>query len=170
MSDGIFTQPGPDGIFGRGGPPGDASSPSIDSDGTELRETLVVSYPSAGHMRVARATRNAKTGQIVEFQEQAREPTPEEVEILKRHGVVVGPGSMVRSSSGMPAIGEVPEAPVVPGWVKIAGAVAVGAAGLWAVNKWVLPKFASGGDEGDEGAADDAVDADETDDDDGDDT
>lgn len=150
--DGIFTQPGPDGIFGRGGDPGDASAPSIDSDGTPLHETLVVVYPSPGHMRVARATRHPQTHKV-EFQEQYRLPTPEEVELLKQQGVTVGPGSMVTSQggavSGLGADEGAPPAPLVPGWVKIGAAVAVGAAGFWAVNKWVVPMVSGDRDDGD---------------------
>jgi len=167
---GIFTQHGPNGVFGRGGPPEDASAPPVDGDGTPLRETLVVAYPSPGHMRVARAIRHPHNppGQQVEFQEEFRVPTPEEVALLATQGVTVGPGSMVQSQTAMmpptqlgptqPGIGGVGDAPgEEPGfpWVKVALGVAAGAAGFWAVNKWVLPRFAGDEDDGDEGAVDD---------------
>ncbi len=138
MSDGIFTQPGPDGIFGRGGDPADASSPPIDGDDTPLRETLVVDFPSPGHMRVARAIRHPKTGKFTEFQEEFREPTPSEVALLKQKGVVVGPGSMVVSQNGVGEVGA--PAPGQP-WFKIGAALAIGAAGCYAVTKYVLPMF-----------------------------
>ncbi len=163
MSDGIFTQPGPDGIFGRGGEPGDAAAPPIDGDGTPLRETLVAVFPSPGHMRVARAIRYPKRppGQDVEFQEEYRVPTPEEVALLARQGIVAGPGSMVVSQGPAPVAGL---GEVAPGstdgqpWLKLVGALVVGAAGMWAVNKFVLPRFAGddGGDS-DEGEPEDDV-------------
>ena len=160
--DGIFTQPGPDGIFGRGGQPGDASSPPIDSDDTPLRDTLLVAYPSPGHMRVARAVRHTKTGKIVEFQEQYREPTPEEVQLLKEQGLKVGPGSMVLSGGGggdALTAALVPPAPSTPPpaapeqergvlavvkrqpWIRIGMGVAIGAAGFWAYGKYIAPMF-----------------------------
>lgn len=157
INDGIFTQPGPDGIFNRGGEPLDADSPPIDSDGTPLRETLVVAYPSPGHMRVARATRHPQTGKV-EMHEQYRMPTPEEVELLKKQGVAVGAGSMVTSQTpinpvtilgptrpGFGGLGETPppgekDKKKIP-WVTLGLGVAAGAAGFWAVNKWVLPMF-----------------------------
>ncbi len=154
QNDGIFTQSGPDGIFGGGGDPLDASSPPIDSDDTPLRETLVVDFPSPGHMRVARATRHPKSGRT-EMYEEYREPTPEEVEILARQGVTVGPGSMVTSMpqpmspAVMPSVGgyvgATDGAPPPEGffasqpWLKIGLGVAVGVAGFWAANKWVMP-------------------------------
>lgn len=156
MQDGIFTQPGPDGMFGRGGPPGDASSPPIDSDDTPLRETLLVAYPSPGHMRVARAIRHPKSGRT-EQQEQYRVPTPEEVAFLKQQGVPgagsVGAGSLVPAGGGVVAgFGDatLPPAGTDPGvgapsalgtWVKYGAVFAAGAAGFWAVNKWVIPRF-----------------------------
>jgi hypothetical protein len=145
--DGIFTQHGPDGIFGRGGPPEDASSPPIDGDGTPLRETLVVVYPSPGHMRVARAIRHPKSGKV-EFQEQYRVPTPEEAAFLKQQGITLGPGSMVTSQlPPVSGLGDAAAAAANGGvpWVKLGVAVALGAAGFWAVNKWVVPMF--GGDD-----------------------
>ncbi len=153
-NDGIFTQPGPNGIFGRGGLPGDASSPPIDGDGTPLRETLVVAYPSPGHMRVARAFRHAKTGHT-EFQEEYRVPTPEEQQMLKEQGLNVGAGSMILPSA-VAGLGE--DAPVGPppaetggiiGAVKkhpfiTLGVVAVTAgAGYWAYGKYISPMFGS---------------------------
>lgn len=157
INDGIFTQPGPDGIFNRGGPPLDASSPPIDSDGTPLRETLVVAYPSPGHMRVARAIRHPKSGRV-EMYEEYREPTEDEIAILKRQGVTVGPGSMVQHMpSPMPPAVAPPVGGYVgaagsgeaerPGffasqpWMKLTIAAGVGAAAFWAVNKWVIPMF-----------------------------
>ena len=158
MQDGIFTQPGPDGMFGRGGPPGDSSSPVIDSDDTPLRETLLVAYPSPGHMRVARAIRHPKSGRT-EQQEQYRVPTPEEVEFLKQQGLPgtgagsVGPGSMVQTG-GLgetapampptdPAAGTAPagEPSALWTWAKYGAVFAAGAAGFWAVNRWVVPYF-----------------------------
>ena len=149
-NEGIFTQPGPDGILGRGGEPQDATSPPIDSDGTMLRETLVADFPSPGHMRVARAIRHPHGK--VEFQEQYREPTPSEVALLAQKGVKVGPGSMVTSSS-MQGIGDagVPDAAPAGGpgvlnqikaqpWLKLAGAVVVGAVGYYVTTKWVVPE------------------------------
>jgi hypothetical protein len=149
-NEGIFTQPGPDGILGRGGEPEDATSPTIDGDGAALRETLVVAYPSPGHMRVARAIRHPQGN--VEFQEQYRVPTASEVALLAQKGVKVGPGSMV-TSQGIQGIGDagVPgevAAQAQPGvlntlkgqpWLKLAGAVAVGAVGCWVAGKWVVP-------------------------------
>lgn len=139
--DGIFTQPGPDGIFGRGGTPEDAASPPIDGDGTPLRETLVVAYPSPGHMRVARVLRHPQTGKIVEWQEKYREPTPEEEAFLKQRGLVVGAGSMIQSGApgAVGGLGEASAAPAGIPWVKLGVAAAVGAAGFWAVNKFVVP-------------------------------
>lgn len=164
MYEGMFTQPGSDGIFGGDGVPEDASSPSVDSDGEPLRETLIVSYPSPGHMRVARATLDRRTGQV-ERHEQDREPAPDEVALLRQRGVAVGPGSIVRQPANL---GEVslpgPRLPALPGdvtrpglpplpaggvvpvpekkprtWLKVGVALVVGAAGFWAVNKWVVP-------------------------------
>ncbi len=146
--DGIFTQPGPNGIFGRGGTPGDPTSPPIDSDGTPLRETLLVAYPSPGHMRVARAIRHAKTGHT-EFQEEYRVPTPEEAQMLKEQGLTVGPGSMV-TGGALAGLGEDPPPVEAPGvvaaikrqpWVRIGLGVAVGVAGSWAYGKYVAPMF-----------------------------
>lgn len=180
MADGIFTQPGPDGLFGRGGEPLDASAPPIDSDGTPLKETLVAVFPSPGHMRVARATRHPKTGKV-EFQEQYRVPTPEEVTYLKSQGIgPVGAGSMVPApgtgiSSGTGALGDptappdpsAPAAPPAPAkgfpWGIAIGALVVGAAGLWAANKYVVP-LVSGDDKDKDDGADDVGD-DEGDDD-----
>lgn len=152
--DGIFTQPGPDGIFGRGGPAEDASSPPIDSDDTPLRDTLLVAYPSPGHMRVARAVRNVKTGKITEFQEQYREPTPEEVQLLKQQGLKVGPGSMVLSGLGEDSALTLPPTTPPPEqergvlavvkrqpWIRIGMGVAVGVAGFWAYGKYIAPMF-----------------------------
>lgn len=178
MGDGIFTQPGPDGIFNGGnGPSGDASNPTIDSSGNafdfglndaqSLRETLLVAYPSPGHMRVARAIVNAETNELKEYQEQFREPSPEEVEWLRRKGVTVGPGSIVKSQSGgggggppqggggiAPGVGDAgnppngtaaTNLPAQPksgmGLLGIGLAFAAGAAALWAGNKYVLPKL-----------------------------
>lgn len=154
FNDGIFTQPGPDGLFGRGGMPQDASAPAIDGDDSQLRETLVVAYPSPGHMRVARAIRHPRNppGQQVEFQEQYRVPTPEEVALLKTQGVTVGPGSMVQSQTMMappsqlgptyPGIGEVAvppgDKPKFP-FVKVGLGVVAGAVGFWAFCKWGMP-------------------------------
>jgi len=171
-SSGIFTQPGPDGIFGRGGEPGDPGSPAIDADGTPLRETLVVAYPSPGHMRVARAIRHPQNGKV-EFQEEYRVPTPEEVALLAQQGVTAGQGSMVVSQnatmpstmpstqlgptrSGIGAVGDPPADAGFP-WLTAGIAVVVGAAGFWAVNKWVVPKLSGDRD------ADDADDGDDDD-------
>lgn len=150
-NDGIFTQPGPNGIFGRGGTPGDASSPPIDSDDTPLRETLVVAYPSPGHMRVARAIRHAKTGHK-EFQEEFRVPTPDEMELLKQQGLTVGPGSMVLAGLGEDTHATTNPSPdgQQPGvlgaikrqpWIRIGLGVAVGVAGYWAYGRYVAPMF-----------------------------
>lgn len=142
MQEGIFTQPGPDGIFGRGGEPQDATSPSIDSDDQNLRETLVAVFPSPGHMRVARATRNMKTNRV-EKHEEFRVPTQKEVELLAQQGVK--PQALTSA-----ALGEAPLAPTTTSstpWVKIGIAAAVGAGALWAVNKYVLPRFQKNPDE-----------------------
>lgn len=166
--DGIFTEHGPDGIFGRGGDPNDPSAPPVDGDGTPLRETLVVVYPSPGHMRVARAVRHPRTGKV-EFQEQYRVPTPEEVVLLKQQGVTVGPGSMVTSQTAVSGLGDAPAAAAAASeglpWVKLGIAAAVGAAGFWAVNKWVVPMIseeprANGADDEDD-EPDDEPEADE---------
>jgi len=155
MADGIFTQPGPSGIFGRGGPPGDSSNTPIDSDDTPLRETLLVAYPSPGHMRVARAIRHPKSGRV-EMQEEYRVPSPEEVEFLRAQGVPnVGAGSMVRNGGGAVAgFGDAAMPPTDPGttphaeqlsalWTvaKYGAVFAAGAVGFWAVNRWVVPYF-----------------------------
>jgi len=154
MSDGIFTQPGPDGIFGygQGGPPQDPSSPTIDSDDNDLRETLVAVFPSPGHMRVARAVRNVKSG-VVEKYEEYREPTAREREILAQQGVTAPPAPSMPAPAYYPA----PTALVAPQlggtatdagkddgqpWLKLAGAALVGAAALWATQKWVMPMLA----------------------------
>jgi 2-phospho-L-lactate transferase/gluconeogenesis factor (CofD/UPF0052 family) len=159
MQDGIFTQPGPNGIFGRGGEPGDASAPTVDGDGTMLRETLVVVYPSPGHMRVARAIRHPKTGKV-EFQEEYRVPTPDEVELLKQQGVVAGPGSMITSQGPAPVVGGLGDAAAPPAdgqpWLKLGIALVAGAAGFWAVNKWVVPMVSGGSDDGVDDADDSA--------------
>ncbi len=169
MADGIFTQPSGGGVFRDDGlsPQNDPAAPPIDSDGTPLRETLVVVYPSPGHMRVARAIRHPQSGRV-EYQEELRVPTQEEVNLLAQQGVTVGPGSMVTNDTGarmpginggpsqMPRIGEVaPSGQAVAAsgtpWVKLLLALGAGAAGLWAVNKWVVPKVGDfldgGGDE-----------------------
>ena len=175
-NDGIFTQHGPDGIFGRGGEPGDASAPTVDSDGTPLHETLIVAYPSPGHMRVARATRHPKSGRV-EFQEEYRMPTPEEVALLAQKGVSAGAGSMMNPPAAVGmfgsgrGVGEVtPPAPEEDKsifdqpWLKIAGGVAVGVAGFWVAQKWVMPWFAArsaakaGGDDDYDDGADDGAD------------
>lgn len=162
--EGIFTQHGPDGIFNSGGgTPNDASAPIIDSDGTPLRETLVVTYPSPGHMRVARARRNPTSGKV-EMQEEERVPTPAEVEFLKNKGVVAGPGSMVTTQVSMPSLGaSVDPATGMPapgtlgpvGGAKstiktIAKVVAIGAVaigGFYAVNRWVVPMVTGDSDQ-----------------------
>lgn len=151
MNEGIFTQPGPDGIFGRGGTPQDATSPSIDSDDQNLRETLVAVFPSPGHMRVARATRNIKTNKV-EKHEEFRIPTQKEVELLAQQGI--RPTAMTPATLG--AVG-----PAGGGgglldqpWLKLGVAAAVGAGALWAVNKWVLPRL-EGSDDGDDEDEDD---------------
>lgn len=176
MGDGIFTQPGPDGIFNGGnGPSGDASNPTIDSSGNafdfglndaqSLRETLLVAYPSPGHMRVARAIVNAETNELKEYQEQFREPSPDEVEWLRRKGVTVGQGSIVKSQGGgppsngggiAPGVGDagnppngtaatnLPAQPPQKSGMGLLGVGLVfvaGAAALWAGNKYVLPKI-----------------------------
>ena len=153
MSDGIFTQPGPDGIFGygQGGKPLDASSPTIDSDGEDLRETLVAVFPSPGHMRVARAVRNRKTGNVEKYEE-FREPTERERTILAQQGVFPPPAAPV---PGPASYGPAPSALVAPQlgatdggngkggegwpWFKLAIAAGVGAAALWAAQKYVMP-------------------------------
>lgn len=153
MSDGIFTQPGPDGIFGygQGGKPLDASSPTIDSDDRDLRETLVAVFPSPGHMRVARATRNVKTG-VVEKYEEYREPTERERAILAQQGVYPppaapspGPVSYPPAPTGLVAPqlgstegtgnGKTNEWP----WFKLALAAGLGVAACLATQKYVMP-------------------------------
>lgn len=168
MSDGIFAQPGPNGIFNDGsGQPLDSAAPPIDSDDTPLRETLVAVFPSPGHMRVARAIRHPKSGSV-EFQEQYRVPTPAEVELLRNQGITadVGPGSMMPALNGADAgvapaaNGAAPATGAAPGfpWGKVGLAIVAGAAGFWAVNKYVVPKFTGDGKEepaDDDGRADD---------------
>lgn len=157
-NEGIFTQPGPDGIFGRGGDPQDASSPSIDSDGQNLRETLVAVFPSPGHMRVARATKNIKTGRT-EMHEQYRVPTQKEVELLAQQGITpqaLGPSSLGAAPDAQPGVlGTIINQP----WLKLAGAAVVGAVGFWAVKKYVLDKDVE--DEEEEEEDDDAAGGDE---------
>jgi hypothetical protein len=156
MSEGIFTQPGPDGIFGhgQGGTPLDATSPTIDSDDNNLRETLVAVFPSPGHMRVARAVRNVKSG-VVEKYEEYREPTEREREILAQQGVVMPPAAAVPPPAYYPAPSSLvaPQLGATDGsdkrddgqpWLKLAGAALVGAAALWAAQKWVMPMLAKG--------------------------
>lgn len=177
MSDGIFTQPGPDGIFGygQGGKPLDASSPTIDSDDVDLRETLVAVFPSPGHMRVARAVRNRKTG-VVEKYEEYREPTERERAILAQQGVFPpaappappspsfppAPTGLVAPQLGSTDSGSGNGAGKNQGWpwFKLAIAAGVGAAALWAAQKYVVPKMnpqpddddgADGDDKGDDG-------------------
>lgn len=160
-NDGIFTQPGPDGIFGRGGEPLDASNPVIDANDQNLRETLVAVWQAPGHMRVARATRNIKTGGV-EQHEDYREPTERERAILVSQGVTA-PVQVATQLGAIPSpaqlSGDTP-APAgaaadakKPGqpWMKLGVAVAVGAAGFWAFGKWVVPyleaRKAAGDDE-----------------------
>ncbi len=173
--DGIFTPPNDGGIF-RDGSTGNMDAPPIDGDDTPLRETLVVAYPAPGHMHVARAIRHPKSGNV-EFQEQYRVPTDAEKVWLKQQGIdVVGPGSMIppQSTGGMGAIDTSnPNAPIVTGspassgppapastgtpWVKIGIALAAGAAGMWVVGKWVVPKLEDWGVLG--GGDDDSLDS-----------
>lgn len=178
MSDGIFTQPGPDGIFGygQGGKPLDASSPTIDSDDRDLRETLVAVFPSPGHMRVARATRNIKTG-VVEKYEEYREPTERERAILAQQGVyppasapVPGPVSYPPAPTGLvaPQLGNAEggagngKAGEWP-WFKLAIAAGIGVAACLATQKYVMPLVASRSnpraDDADDDGDDDAGDA-----------
>lgn len=141
-NDGIFTQPGDEGLFGRGYPAQDPSAPAIDSDGTNLRETLMIAYPSPGHMRVARAIRHPKSG-AVEFQEEYREPTPREREWLRQRGIPeIGPGSMVPNGTMSQAIGDTAIAtptgqPPEQGtpWLKLGLAFAAGALAIWGAPK-----------------------------------
>lgn len=167
MAEGIFSQHGPEGIFNAGqGPPADASNPIIDSDGTPLREVLEVAFPSPGHMRVARALRHPTSGKT-EYQEQFREPSPEEVEWLRRSGVTVGQGSMVQSRQ-VPSVGDTgpgiapnvaapapngvapnAQAPAANGqpqksgfgWLGVLAAFAAGGAALYVGGKYVMPKI-----------------------------
>lgn len=182
MSDGIFTHPGPDGIFGhgQGGTPADPSSPTIDSDGEDLRETLVAVFPSPGHMRVARAVRNRKTGNVEKYEE-FREPTERERAILAQQGVVPPPAAPVAA----PAVYAPAPSPLVapqlgatagPGgggsgegwpWFKLAIAAGMGAAALWAAQKYVMPAVEGArmnprdGDDGDDGDDAEAADGDD---------
>ncbi len=160
MNDGIFTP--------RWGPEGETDAPPVDGDGTELRETLAVVYPSPGHMRVARQIRHPKSGNV-EFQEEYREPTPEERNFLKAQGVPeIGPGSMIPpgAPSGMPSVGDVaPAAAAAPAagfpWGKVGLALAVGVAGTVAAMKWVVPKLTGASDEGEDGDGDEGDDGDD---------
>ena len=174
MSDGIFTQPGPDGIFGygQGGEPLDAASPTIDSDGEDLRETLVAVFPSPGHMRVARAVRNRKTGNVEKYEE-FREPTERERAILAQQGVFPPPAPTYPTHIPPPApvplvapqLGSTDQKPPaeIP-WLKLALAAGVGAAALWAAQRYVMPMIGSkdepddgdgGGDDGEAPEGDD---------------
>ena len=159
MSDGIFTQPGPDGIFGygQGGKPLDASSPTIDSDDRDLRETLVAVFPSPGHMRVARATRNIKTG-VVEKYEEYREPTERERAILAQQGVYPPPAAPVPGPVSYPPAPTSLVAPQLGStdggngkegwpWFKLAVAAGLGVAACLAAQKYVMPMMAGGGGE-----------------------
>lgn len=174
MSDGIFTQPGPDGIFGYGqdGTPLDASSPTIDSDGEDLRETLVAVFPSPGHMRVARAVRNRKTGNVEKYEE-FREPTERERAVLAQQGVFPPPAPAAPVAHAPPPAPMPLVAPQLSGaaggsasgappaetpWLKLALAAGVGAAALWAAQRYVMPMLsksdgpdAEGDDEAPEG-------------------
>lgn len=181
MSDGIFTQPGPDGIFGygQGGKPLDASSPTIDSDGEDLRETLVAVFPSPGHMRVARAVRNRKTGNVEKYEE-FREPTERERAILAQQGVYPPPAAPIAAPAAYPPAPSPLVAPQLGAaagpngsngggnegwpWFKLAIAAGVGAAALWAAQKYVMPMVGAG-----EGARDNPPDDDDADDGKGDD-
>jgi hypothetical protein len=177
MSDGIFTQPGPDGIFGygQGGKPLDAASPTIDSDGEDLRETLVAVFPSPGHMRVARAVRNRKTGNVEKYEE-FREPTERERAILAQQGVFPPPSAPVAPPVSYPPAPSAYVAPQLAGtngtdkkdegwpWFKLAVAAGVGAAALWAAQKYVMPMVGAG-----EGARENPPDDDDADDGKGDD-
>jgi hypothetical protein len=161
MNEGIFTQPGPDGIFGRGGDPQDATAPSIDSDGQNLRETLVAVFPAPGHMRVARATKNIKTGRT-EMHEQYRVPTQKEVDLLAQQGVTpqaLGPASVGGMGEAAPAAPGILGTIVSQPWLKLAGAAVVGAVGFWVVNKYGIPgvskdEDADDGDDGDDEGGD----------------
>lgn len=163
--DGIFTQPGPDGIFGygQGGKPLDASSPTIDSDDRDLRETLVAVFPSPGHMRVARAVQNRKTG-VVEKYEEYREPTERERAILAQQGVYPPPAAPVPPPASYPPAPSPLVAPQLGAtdgsekreegwpWFKLAVAAGVGAAALWAAQKYVMPLMnPQPNDDGDDG-------------------
>ncbi len=112
------------------------ASPSIASDGSPLVDSLEVAFQSPGHMRVARVKRNpmkhpGQPGHI-EYQEQFRPPSDEEIQILKEQGVIkVGPGNVLLSGLGEPgptsgggiAPGVLAPAPGVPqtGLVRMPG-------------------------------------------------
>lgn len=82
------------------------ASPTIDSAGNPLVQSLEVAFQAPGHMRVARVIRDTRKPpgqQVIEYQEQFRPPSPEEVELLKEQGVVkVGPGGVILSGLGEP--------------------------------------------------------------------
>lgn len=121
-NDGVFRQQQ---VYGES-----ADNPTIDSAGNPLVQSLEVAFQAPGHMRVARVLRDPKRPagqQIVEYQEQFRPPSPEEVELLKEQGVVkVGPGGVILSGLAEPgpvaqgagggiAPGVLAPAPGVPG-------------------------------------------------------
>lgn len=82
------------------------ASPTIDSGNVPLVQSLEVAFQAPGHMRVARVLRDPKRPagqQIVEYQEQFRPPSDEEVQILKEQGVVKeGPGGVILSGLSEP--------------------------------------------------------------------
>lgn len=156
-------------------------NPTIASDGSPLVQSLEVAFQAPGHMRVARVIRDTRKPpgqQVIEYQEQFRPPSPEEVELLKQQGVVkIGPGGVILSGLGEPgptggggiAPGVLAPAPGVPGQPSVVGqppstlgkvvkyGAILGGVGLagWLGYKfawpWVSEKlFSSGDDEGEE--------------------
>lgn len=114
------------------------ASPTIDSAGNPLVQSLEVDFQAPGHMRVARVLRDPRRPagqQVVEYQEQWRAPSEEELQLLKEQGVVkVGPGGVILSGLGEPgptgggmAPGVLAPAPGVPGNVlaPVAGGTSV---------------------------------------------
>jgi hypothetical protein len=125
-------------------------------------------------MRVARAVRNRKTGNVEKYEE-FREPTERERAVLAQQGVfpaqaAAAPAAHAPPPAPMPLVapqlagaagsgsasGNAP--PAETPWLKLAIAAGVGAAALWAAQRYVMPMLsksdgpdAEGDDEAPEG-------------------